>query len=157
MKLDAVLKFATLLPVLATSAALAQSPSSQLIGGNWALEDPNDTAFRFEPCGVQICARVVALGAPGPDSVPATDARNPNPSLRTRPVCGLQVIQGLTPDRSGWKGGSAYNPGDGTDLRFRINRSRDGNYRVVVAGLPAFIASVPLVPAARNLQRPCQS
>jgi hypothetical protein len=157
MKLAAILKFAFLLPVLATSAAIAQSQPSQLVGSIWALEDPNDTALRFEPCGVQICARVVALGAPGPDSVTATDARNPNPSLRSRPVCGLQVIQGLTPDRSGWKGGTAYNPGDGTDLRFRINRSRDGNFRVVVAGLPAFIASVPLVPAARNLQRPCQS
>jgi Uncharacterized protein conserved in bacteria (DUF2147) len=92
MKHDAILKLAILMPILATSSAIAQSPSSQLIGGNWALEDPNDTAFRFEPCGVQVCARVVALGAPGPDSVSATDARNPNPSLRTRPVCGLQVI-----------------------------------------------------------------
>lgn len=144
--------------IAVSSIAEAQTnppAQSQLLSTVWALGDPDDTAFRFEQCGPQFCARVVALGAPGPDSVGATDTLNPNPALRSRPVCGLQVIRGLTPDPNGWRGGVAYNPADGTDLRFNIQRNRSGALRLVVAGLPAFMASVPLVPASRNLMRPC--
>jgi hypothetical protein len=158
MKFEGPFLFALILGVITSTIASAQtSPpaQSQLLLGAWALGDPNDTAFKFEPCGPQFCARVVALGAPGPDSVAATDTLNPNPALRNRPVCGMQVIRGLTADQNGWRGGTAYNPGDGTDVRFSIQRSRSGTLRLIVAGLPAFLAAVPLVPAARNPQRPC--
>lgn len=158
MRPEGTFIFAFILGVMASTIASAQtSPpaQSQLLSGVWALGDPNDTAFKFEQCGPQFCARVVALGAPGPDSVPATDSLNPNPALRSRPVCGMQVIRGLTPDQNGWRGGIAYNPGDGTDVRFTIQRSRNGALRFVIAGLPAFMASVPLVQAARSPLRPC--
>ena len=42
------------------------------------------------------------------------DGKNPDPSLRARPLCGLTIITGLRPlGDNRWGGGRFYNPDDG--------------------------------------------
>ena len=47
----------------------------------------------------RLCGRVAALG-----KLAATDAFNPIPANRSRPVCGLVLMTGLTGDNEGWRG-----------------------------------------------------
>lgn len=72
-------------------------------------------ALQFFECGDGACGRVVWLRKyQDPQGRPSRDKRNPNPALRSRPVCGLTIIEGLRPVRPGlWKGGTFYNPHDG--------------------------------------------
>ena len=51
------------------------------------------------------CARVATLG-----KLAATDAFNPIPANRSRPVCGLMVMTGLTGDDEGWLAQAVYDP-----------------------------------------------
>jgi uncharacterized protein (DUF2147 family) len=45
---------------------------------------------------------------------PVLDGKNPDPSLRARPLCGLTIITGLRPlGDNRWGGGRFYNPDDG--------------------------------------------
>jgi hypothetical protein len=139
-----------------SGGAQAQTPLPQLISSNLALGDPREAVLRFEACGTQVCARIVALGQAQEEPLPETDQFNPNPSLRNRSVCGLQVIQGLTPDRTGWRGGTVYNPSDGKTFRINIQRARGGGFRLVVGGLPPLINTLPLVTPARSPERACR-
>jgi hypothetical protein len=140
-----------------SSVTQAQTPLPQLISSNLALGDPREAVLRFEACGTQVCARIVALGQAQEEPLPEIDRFNPNPSLRNRSVCGLQIIQGLTPDRTGWRGGTVYNPSDGKTFRISIQRARDGGFVLVVGGLPPLMNTLPLVTPARSPERACRS
>jgi uncharacterized protein (DUF2147 family) len=59
----------------------------------------------------------------GPDGKIPTDSNNPNPSLRTRPICGLQIISGLKQQADGtWADGRVYNPDNGQTYGMKIRR-----------------------------------
>ena len=48
---------------------------------------------------------------------PKTDHRNPNKSLRSRPVIGLVILHDFRYDDNEWKGGRIYNPNDGKEYK----------------------------------------
>jgi uncharacterized protein (DUF2147 family) len=80
--------------------------------GVWMIE--NKAAVRIFDCGDALCGRIVWLGEPR-DAMgkPKRDRQNPDPSLRDRALCGLDVLTGLQGGSQGWQGGSFYNPQDG--------------------------------------------
>ncbi|WP_295172350.1 DUF2147 domain-containing protein [uncultured Brevundimonas sp.] len=63
-------------------------------------------------CGAGLCGRIVDA-APLRRDPNQTDVRNPNPALRTRPLRGLRVLEGLTGGPTTWTGGPLYDPGSG--------------------------------------------
>lgn len=73
-----------------------------------------------------VCGRVAWLAErPSADGTPVIDAMNPDPTLRRRPLLGLDVIRGLRsagPDL--WKGGTIYDPKTGRTYDGRIRLSR---------------------------------
>jgi uncharacterized protein (DUF2147 family) len=93
--------------------ALAGDPA-----GVW-LTEQRDAAVAIGPCGGEIalmlCGRIVWLqSATDERGLPRLDSRNPDPHRRSRPVCGLVVMGGLTPSAPGsWDSGTVYNPQDG--------------------------------------------
>lgn len=78
--------------LLPAGAAFAQG-SNEI--GRW-LDHTGDGVVELYACGNKVCGRIVWLRNPlGKDGQPLYDGYNPNPSMRTRPICGLQVLGNL--------------------------------------------------------------
>ena len=109
--------FAQWLAAVATSVVLAASAGAAPAGDiatTWLTHD-GQGVVEIAPCGGKLCGRIVWLKTPTDDKGAAlTDQNNPSQKLRKRPICGLAVLSGLEPDRSGgWDGGKIYDPQEG--------------------------------------------
>ncbi len=104
------------LVVIATSLVLGTAISAQAdVIGKWRMNSGKITV-RLDYCGGKnICATIVGMAKPlNKAGQPKTDKDNPNPSLRSRPIIGLQVVSGMRPDgENQWKG-AIYNADDGS-------------------------------------------
>ena len=87
-----------------------------------------------EPCGRELCGRVVWLRSPFDDEgCDLRDRNNPEPGLRQRPVVGLEILHGLTPGADGtWTDGRIYDPGSGST--YTCNLALDGDDRLRLRG-----------------------
>lgn len=67
---------------------------------------------RIYPCAEDhLCARIVTVRPKDKDS---TDGNNPDASLRNRPVCGITIGTGFTPEGTNQaKNGQLYDPDSG--------------------------------------------
>lgn len=121
-------RIAFLLLLLASPAASASD-----VFGRWVVEDGR-AVIEIEPCGAQACGRLVWMRESRDEGGgPKRDDRNPDPSARNRPLCGLQLIHGLEPAGDGsWKGGQIYSARDGKTYGFQI--APDGEDRLAARG-----------------------
>lgn len=97
--------------------ASSQPVSAQLAEralGVWADED-GASNIEITPCGDYLCGQVVWLKhATDASGRPQTDDKNPDESLRSRPILGLTIIEGLKPDDNNTRlKGRVYNADDG--------------------------------------------
>ena len=77
--------------------------------GVW--ETPNNSLVRIERCGSALCAKLVHVAPTEPEK---TDKNNPDPKLRQRPLCGLQIGSHFQlVDSAHAKGGLLYDPMSG--------------------------------------------
>lgn len=91
---------------LAVVAAYAQSAT---VLGYW--REPGGSIIRVAPCNQQLCVEIARL-PPGKHAI--TDAHNPDPKLRNRPLCGLWVGAGFTAiDAQHARHGHLYDPRSG--------------------------------------------
>jgi uncharacterized protein (DUF2147 family)/peptidoglycan/LPS O-acetylase OafA/YrhL len=95
----------------------------------------------IEPCGEELCGRVVWLRSPyDDDGCDLRDHRNPDPTLRTRKVEGLEILRGLTPRPDGtWVNGRIYDPASGSTYTCQL--ALDGDDRVRLRGY----VGIPLI------------
>src|SRR5215213_4512352 len=82
----------------AMSAAQPVGPA-----GTW-LSENGEIQVLMAACGVAYCGTIVSSRRF------KTDANNPDPSLRSRPLVGMRMIWDLTPSPDGSWAGSLYNP-----------------------------------------------
>ena len=105
---------AVVLGVAASSAASAQSGHD--LAGRWATEGFG-SIVEFRPCASaagEMCGRIVWLWAAAPGGRARLDQRNPDASLRGRPLVGVEIVSSLRQTAPGvWTGGRLYNPDDG--------------------------------------------
>jgi uncharacterized protein (DUF2147 family) len=103
------------------SALLASGGHAQTrlpILGVWQTDD-KDSAAEFYTCGDKVCARLIWFkaasdSAASPRVDPRVDQHNPDPALRTRPLCGMDIITRLTPRApTHLDGGKVYSAGTG--------------------------------------------
>ncbi len=81
------------------------------------------------PCGDRLCGKVVWMKNPnfvdpndGPVGTPKFDRKNPDPTLRSRPIIGLQVIEGLIAAGNGrWEHGKCYDPESGNTYKCKMH------------------------------------
>lgn len=86
------------------------------IQGLWMTDDGLG-AVEIAPCGDKRCGRIVWMKNPlDARGKLQQDVNNPNDDLKTRPICGSEIINGLVrqSDQS-WDVGTIYDPKDGDD------------------------------------------
>lgn len=101
---------------LLSSAAAADTPE-----GIWLSQD-GGAKVHLAKCGGKLCGSVVWLEEPNdPDTgKPKTDALNPDPKKRARPLLGLQVVHGLAPSGPNKWSGLIYNADDGKTYKAHL-------------------------------------
>jgi uncharacterized protein (DUF2147 family) len=113
--------------------AIAQlrPPEPLTVIGVW-IDDTGQGAVEIAPCGDRLCGRVVWLKQQADSSGrPVTDANNPDPTRRSRPVCGLPVIGNLARQQDGsWDGGWIYDPKEGKSYDVEVRLSAPDRLRV---------------------------
>lgn len=115
--------------VLADAASAATDP----VFGRWVVED-GKAVIEIEPCGDAACGRLVWLKSPWEaNGSPKSDAENPDPKMRRRPLCGLRLVTGLErADDGTWEDGEIYSTRDGRTYGIEI--APDGEDRLAVRG-----------------------
>ncbi len=114
--------------------AMASAPS---IAGRWATDD-GKAIMEIAPCGAAHCAKIARFLVAQPASG-ARDGKNPDKALRSRPLLGLNVMTGLTPDGAAWKG-KGYSPEEGRN--FNATLTPNGNKLTVKGCVAVFCRTV---------------
>lgn len=108
----------------AVAAASTASAAPQDPSGTWLTEDGR-AKIRIDRCGpasANVCGKVVWLKVPTNESGgPRTDLKNPDPKKRSRPVLGLQLIDGLKPEAEKFSG-EIYNIEQGKTYSVSVER-----------------------------------
>ena len=109
-----MVKFKVLFLLACLFAGIQSASAGTSADGLWRLSNGKLTV-RVASCnGDKLCGHVAALAkALKDDGTPQLDINNPNSALRSRPVIGLQIINGMTQTGpNSWKG-KIYNADDG--------------------------------------------
>ncbi len=112
--------------ILMASSALG-ADGDQILG-LWSTKGDNSKVEVFK-CGENYCGKIVELKNPnfpaddkeGRAGQPKVDKNNPDPDLRTRPLLGLQLLEGFIYSGGNvWKGGRIYDPNNGKLYKCKI-------------------------------------
>lgn len=106
----------SLLPLI----AVAERPADPA-HGYWLTEN-HKAIVQIAPCGADTCGRMVWVERAVDESgQPTRDVRNTDTAKRVRPICGLDLVGGLSKaDEGAWKDGWLYNPKDGATYSAQI-------------------------------------
>ena len=112
-----------------SSPPQSSPPSGPQTGypGVW-YDDTGRGAVEVLPCGDRLCGRIVWLKETTDKAGrPIIDDLNPDPKLKRRPVCGIDVIGGLKRQSGGiWDEGWIYDPKQGKQFDVELKlRSAD--------------------------------
>lgn len=113
--------------------AAAQAQTNSILG-NWT--NPTGSTIRIYQCGPKICASLIDISSSAPERV---DAKNPNPALRGRSLCGLVIgkdFESVRPNRA--EGGKLYDPESGKTYTGSMTREGDKLKLRGYVGIPLF-------------------
>jgi uncharacterized protein (DUF2147 family) len=116
---------ATALLMLPLSAQAA-SP----ITGRWVTQS-KDGVVEVYPCGDSLCGKLSKFLVNPPAGPGAKDINNPDKTLRSRTILGLNVLTGFKAVGDEWKG-QIYDPKSGKTYRSIVYKGKSGN--LVVKG-----------------------
>lgn len=113
--------------ILGGILSICATPSSFAAASELGLwyDDSGRGAVQISPCGDKICGHIVWLeDNKASDGKPLRDIYNPEPGLRNRPVCGIQVIGNLSSQGDGTLGdGWIYDPKVGKSYNVEVSLS----------------------------------
>ena len=121
------------------------------IEGRW-LTGKRKVAVELFRCGDDLCGKIDWLAKPryrgGELKI---DRENPNPALRSRPWCGIDIIWRLRQKEPGiWTGGKVYNPKDGRTYDLEIKRRGNGLRVKAYLGVKLLGKSEDWIPAPKD-------
>ena len=94
-------------------AAMSAASFAQDVVGKWKLED-GTAIVEIYKSGDAYNGKIVWLSEPtNPDGTPSLDSNNPDKSLRSRQIMGLNMLSGLKPSGGEYAGGKIYDPSNG--------------------------------------------
>jgi len=106
--------------------------------GLWKTPD-DDCKIEIFQCGDKYCGRIAELQEPnypaddkeGMAGRPKVDRENPDPTLRSRPLIGLVLMEGFTyVGKDVWEKGTIYNPDDGRSYKCKLTLSTPDRLQV---------------------------
>jgi uncharacterized protein (DUF2147 family) len=126
--------------VLGMSGLVSEAEASE-IAGRWATSGFG-SIVEFAPCEQApdtVCGRILWLWEQNDAAGrPRTDTHNPDRSLRSRPLTGIEIVSGLRETQPGvWSDGSLYNPDDGRTYTGTI-RLKGGTLELTGCALRVF-------------------
>jgi len=127
-----MMKLALTLAVLLGGAGMAHAQAAPDVTGMW-LNARGDGGILVAPCGNgQLCGSIQWAQDPlDPVTHSNVDVLNPNPALRGRRLCGLQMLGGFTRNDDGsWGGGWIYDPESGNTYKSNMHLAADGTLHV---------------------------
>ena len=112
-KLRGLVRALTLLGAVLGGVTLSQAGESDEAAGLWQTGE-GKAVMEVYLCGQDLCGRILWLKEPLKDGAPVVDDKNPEDSLRSRPVLGLNVMEDFAYDgEREWTGGTIYDPESG--------------------------------------------
>ena len=110
----------------AVIASVAPAQAADRVTGRW-LTHKGNAVVEIGSCGDNLCGRIARIIAPPRDGT-TTDARNPDPALRGRPMLGLPILTGFVAKGAQWHG-RVYDPQEGKSYRSTLD-IRHGTLKV---------------------------
>jgi uncharacterized protein (DUF2147 family) len=103
--------------VATLTPAIAAGQGGVGVTGRWLTQDGKGV-IDIAACGNSICGRIDWMNPPDDPKTGkiAHDSHNPDPALRRRTICGLEIIYGFQHDGSdpnSWVEGAIYDPESG--------------------------------------------
>jgi uncharacterized protein (DUF2147 family) len=122
--LTSALRAATVALVFMLSSERASAQAG--IAGTWFTED-SSSKVTITQSGNAYTGKVTWVKTEG-----ALDAKNSDPSLRTRPIMGIDILTGCTGDATSAKGCRIYAPKRGSSYDAELSLDKDGSLKVKV-------------------------
>ncbi|WP_271079526.1 DUF2147 domain-containing protein [Aurantiacibacter sp. MUD61] len=119
---------ATAISAAAAIAVMPATASAQRSIDGVYLDQGGYVEITVGPCGNSRCGEITRIVRRKPGE-PNRDVHNDNPSLRDRPIVGIEVLQNLRWDDGAWRG-QVYNPEDGGTYRAVVRPGSNGTLRV---------------------------
>ena len=115
---------------MVAGASVAQTAGNGVLG--WWLDQTGNGGILISKCGNSICGKIEWLRTPlDAQGKPVQDGNNDNAALRSRQICGLQLLGNFVPDGSGgWKNGWIYDPTTGKTYSSVVSLDADGTLDV---------------------------
>ena len=115
---------AAMVLLLYCTAAKADTPA-----GLW---DAGESHIKIYQCGELLCGRIVELDEPlDAEGNPKVDTENPDPTLKGRPLLGVDLIANFSrKSDERWVGGTIYDPRDGKTYKCKITLEKNGTLEV---------------------------
>jgi len=120
------------LVLAATLASAFPAFAASPVEGVWWVQD-RSAKVRIAPCGQKLCGTIVWISdrIDKATGLPPVDSKNPDPSLRSRPIVGLQLIRNFSPAGEGkWSGGTIYDPEAGKTYVSKMTLTPKGTLKV---------------------------
>ncbi len=123
--------------VILLTPAIVFGVEPDAILGSWITEDGDCRVEIFKNEDLY-SGRIMALTdptyypgeVPGMDGKPRQDLNNPDKSLRSRPLIGMELMKGFRFDGGKWVDGRIYDPDNGKTYSCKITLDGDGNLNV---------------------------
>jgi uncharacterized protein (DUF2147 family) len=122
--------------VLLASSAFGGSPDA--ITGIWTTAE-NKAKIEIFKCGSNYCGKIIELkeatysadDKKGMAGQPKVDRENPDQKLRTRPIVGMQMLDGFSyAGDNRWEGGTIYDPKNGKTYKCKITLAEPNQLKV---------------------------
>ncbi len=118
-------QFTSILSLLFLGLVLnAKAQSENAILGLW-FNTEKTAQVEIVKSGSKYLGKIVWLKDPNPEGKPAIDKQNANPNLRTRPLMGLAILDGLKYTSGMWKNGEIYDPVSGKTYSCELKLKSD--------------------------------
>lgn len=122
--------------LLLVSATLVYAAPANSVLGNW--KTPTGSIIRINHCGANVCLWIAVLSP----QASKTDVHNPNPALRNRPLCNVEIGSGFTLNQEDHaSGGTLYDPKTGKTYHGMMTADGSTLHLRGYVGIPLFGAS----------------
>lgn len=121
-----MVKKLSFLLVLALSTITVFAQKSDDILGKW-LNSSGEGQIEIYKKGDKFFGKLVWIKEPNDQSgKPKTDVKNPNASLRTKPLMGLEILKDFVFDDKKWTDGNIYDPKTGKTYSCNMTLKENG-------------------------------